>query len=377
MKIAYLSTFYPYRGGIAQFNGSLFRAFERRSDVEIQAYTFSRQYPGFLFPGSSQTVAPNDPADPIPALRILDTINPISYYRTAQEIQNFRPDILLMKFFMPFFCPALGTVAGRLRKRGVAPLTILGNVIPHEQRPGDLALMKYFFRQNDGFITLSKAMQADLLSLKPDARYLYHPHPIYSHFGAKADREQARRELGIPPGKKVMLFFGFIRKYKGLDIVLESMQYLPNDYYLIVAGEVYGNFDEYQAIIDRLGLADRVQLHVRYVSDNEVPALFCASDVCVLPYRSATQSGVIPIAFHFEIPVVVTDVGGLREVIEPFGTGTVASNTHPHTVARAVEECFQRNLHHGLSDNINRFKQQYSWDNLAATVLQLHKETRS
>lgn len=374
MKIAYLSTFYPYRGGIAQFNASLYRAFERRGDVDIQAYTYSRQYPNFLFPGSSQVVAPDDPADAIPAARILDTINPLSYYATARTILQYKPDILLTKFFMPYFCPALGTIARIVRRRGVRTISLLGNVIPHEQRFGDIALTKFFFRHNDGFITLSKAMQKDLLSLQPDARFLYHPHPIYSHFGTPVSPQQARQQLQIPQDKKVLLFFGFVRKYKGLDILLEAMQHLPEDYYVLVAGEVYGSFDEYQAIIDKHNFANRAQLHIRYINDREVPALFCASDLCVLPYRSATQSGVIPIAYHFEIPVVVTDVGGLREVIEPFGTGVVAADTSPHTVAQAIQECMQRNLHQGLRENINRFKQQYSWDNLAATVLEMNAQ---
>lgn len=374
MRIAYLSTFYPYRGGIAQFNGSLYRAFERRTDVEIQAYTYSRQYPGFLFPGTSQVVAPNDPADPVPALRILDTINPLNYYKAARKILSYKPDLLLMKFFMPYFGLSVGTVARLLHRHGIKTISLLGNVIPHEERPGDIALSKFFFRQNDAFITLSKAMQSDLLALRPGARFLYHPHPIYSHFGTPTNKLEARKRLNIPPDRKVMIFFGFIRKYKGLDIALEAMQHLPEDYYLIVAGEVYGGFDEYQQIIDKYNLAHRVQLHVRYVSDNEVPDLFCASDICVLPYRSATQSGVIPIAYHFEIPVVVTDVGGLREVVEPFNTGVVAPDTSPLAVATAVKECFYRNALHNLSGNIHLFKQKYSWDNLAETVLEMYRQ---
>lgn len=374
MRIAYLSTFYPYRGGIAQFNGSLYRAFERRTDTEIQAYTYSRQYPNFLFPGTSQVVAATDPADPVPALRILDTVNPFSYYKTAREILNYKPDLLLMKFFMPYFGPSVGTVARLVRRHGIKTISLLGNVVPHEEKPGDIALTKFFFRQNDAFITLSKAMQSDLLTLKPGARFLYHPHPIYSHFGTPTNKLEARQRLHIPPDRKVMIFFGFIRKYKGLDIVLEAMQHLPDNYYLIVAGEVYGGFDDYQQIIDKHNLAHRVQLHVRYVSDNEVPDLFCASDICVLPYRSATQSGVIPIAYHFEIPVVVTDVGGLREVVEPFNTGVVAPDTSPLSVAKAVEECFRRNSTDNLSGNIHLFKQKYSWDNLAETVLEMYRQ---
>lgn len=374
MRIAYLSTFYPYRGGIAQFNGSLYRAFERRTDTDIQAYTYSRQYPNFLFPGTSQVVAATDPADPVPALRILDTVNPFSYYKTAREILNYKPDLLLMKFFMPYFGPSVGTVARLVRRHGIKTISLLGNVVPHEEKPGDIALTKFFFRQNDAFITLSKAMQSDLLALKPGARFLYHPHPIYSHFGTPTNKLEARQRLNIPPDRKVMIFFGFIRKYKGLDIALEAMQHLPDDYYLIVAGEVYGGFDDYQQIIDKHNLAHRVQLHVRYVRDNEVPDLFCASDICVLPYRSATQSGVIPIAYHFEIPVVVTDVGGLREVVEPFNTGVVAPDTSPLSVAKAVEECFRRNSTDNLSGNIHLFKQKYSWDNLAETVLEMYRQ---
>src|ERR1051326_4881285 len=195
MRIAYLSTFYPFRGGIAQFNASLYRAFEKQH--EIKAFTFTRQYPDFLFPGETQMVTEKDRADKILSERILDTLNPFTYSSAARKVKNFSPDILLMKYWMSYMAPSLGTVAKKVKKNSKV-ITILDNVIPHEKRFFDEAFTKYFLRQNYGFVVMSDAVKKDLLKLKPDAKYIFHPHPLYNHFGNKVDSSEAKRKLNIP-----------------------------------------------------------------------------------------------------------------------------------------------------------------------------------
>lgn len=372
MRIAYLSTFYPYRGGIAQFNASLYREFEKLA--EIQAYTFTRQYPAFLFPGQSQFVSENDPADKIPATRILDTINPLSWGKSAKEIQKFNPDLLITKFWMPYFAPSLGRTARILQKKGTKSIAILDNVIPHEKRIFDTTLIKYFLKSQDGFIVMSQKVSDDLRKFIPNARYEFFPHPIYSHFKEHIPQNIAREKLQIPQDKKVLLFFGFIRDYKGLDILLRAMKLLPKDYHLIIAGEVYGNFNKYQEIIDELELHNSIKLLNRYITDDEVPAIFSASDVCVLPYRSATQSGIISVAYQYNLPVIATDVGGLRETLEQDNTGLIVERINPSELAAKIQYYFENNLKIELSKNIDLFKSKYTWENLAKTILDLYNK---
>ena len=372
MKIAYLSTFYPYRGGIAQFNAALFRTFAL--EHEVCAFTFTRQYPQILFPGKSQFVGEGDPADRIPAERVLDTVNPISYITAGSKIARFAPDMLVTKFWMPFFAPSLGKVARSLRRVGTKRIAILDNVIPHEKRPGDMALIKYFVRSYDGFVTMSTQVENDLLSIAPTAKYLRHPHPLYDHFGAKADKAAARSELGIPPEARVLLFYGFIRSYKGLDIALEALAKLPDQYYLVIAGEPYGDFEKYRQQIVSLGLEHRIRVDARYISDSETPIYFSASDACLLPYRTATQSGITAIAFHFDLPIIATDTGGLRESIEPFGAGTIAQSPTPEAIVTAISEFFSEGNPLRFADNIRRFKSDFTWGSLSRAMTKFAKE---
>ncbi len=374
MKIAYLSTFYPFRGGIAQFNAALYRVFEKKHD--ISAFTFTRQYPNFLFPGTSQMVGEGDTADKIQSIRALDTINPLTYGGTGRKILKFGPDMMLTKFWMPFFGPSLGRVAKLLLKKGVINISILDNVIPHEKRPGDMAFTKYFLNNNHGFVVMSEAVKQALLSLKPGARYLYHPHPLYDHFGKKTGRGEALKKFGIPGNCKLLLFFGFIRDYKGLDLLLEAMKELPEDYRLIIAGEVYGKFDKYDRMISDLGLESRVTSLVRYISDDEVPAIFSAADACVLPYKSATQSGIVGIAYHFGLPVIATDVGGLREMIEPYDTGMMIEKPEAPAIRDTITKYFTPGLREKFIDNIRAYKEKYNWQSLADGIIDLYRNLK-
>ncbi|OQY29169.1 MAG: hypothetical protein B6244_04850 [Candidatus Cloacimonetes bacterium 4572_55] len=369
MKLAYLSTFYPYRGGIAQSNASLYRALEAR--VQVNAYTFTRQYPDLLFPGQTQYVRDADKPDPIPAERVLDSINPFTYFSSVRKIADEAPDVLVMRFWMPFFAPSLGTTANRLRKKGVKILSILDNVIPHEKRPGDTQLIRFFLNQNDGFIAMCQQVKKDLHRFRPDAQCVVKPHPLYDHFPNKISKEEARTRLNLPVDQKILLFFGFIRSYKGLDILIQAMAGLPNEYTLVIAGEAYGSFDKYERLIETHGVRDKVQIHARYIDDDTVQNYFNAADVCVLPYKSATQSGIVQIAYHFHTPVIVTDVGGLSEMVTDGQTGLVISSQDPEDVARAVERFFTMRKTTRFVENIADRRQEYSWSGFATTLLDL------
>jgi len=371
LTIAYLSTFYPYRGGIAQFNASLYRALEK--EHQVKAFTFTRQYPEFLFPGKTQMVTEKDNADKIPAERLLDTVNPLTTGVTAKAIKKIQPDILLMKYWMPFFAPSLGAVAGKMKSK-TKSIAILDNVIPHEKHFYDIPLTKYFLNRCDGFVVMSESVKKDLLSLNPDAKYILHHHPYYDHFGNKEEISTAREKLNIGKDQKVLLFFGFIRGYKGLDILLEAFKNAPSDYTLVIAGEPYEDFAKYQPALDGLKAQGKnIVDFIRYIEDHEVPILFSASDVCVLSYKSATQSGIASIAMHFDLPMIVTNVGGLPEEVENGKTGMITPEVNASSVWKSIEQYFQQNLKTIFQQNIAATKQQRSWKNLADRLVEFSK----
>lgn len=373
MKIAYLSTFYPYRGGIAQFNAALYHSLQAM-EHEVIPYTFTRQYPELLFPGKSQYVQPGDIAEKISSLRVLDTANPISYIRTANKIKNSNPNILLTKFWMPYFAPSLGKVAKSLKQSNmeIVNISILDNVIPHEKRMGDMQFIKYFIKNNDGFIVMSEKVKQDLLSFNKSAMFHHHVHPLYDHFGDKYEKENARGELNIPKDKRVLLFFGFIRKYKGLDLLIRAMYDLSDDYHLIIAGETYEDYSHYQKMISDMKLDSRVTQMVRYINDNEVPKLFSAADVCILPYKSATQSGIVGIAYHFDLPIIATKVGGLEEMIGNYQTGIMTERADHDSLKNAIHKYFNENKIEEYRSNIAKYKKIASWESMASSIISLY-----
>jgi glycosyltransferase involved in cell wall biosynthesis len=387
MKIAFLSTFYPFRGGIAQFNANVYRALENKNDfsafnsnkdeeISVQAFNFKRLYPSIFFPGKTQFVSESDSADKIPSLQILDSINPISYYQTANAIKNFSPDLLLLDYWHPFFAPSLGFIAKILKKAKVPVISIMSNVIPHEHKPGDEFLTKYYLKYNDAFIVLAESVKNDLINLKSDAKFRIHPHPVYEHFGPKLNKSQARNLLNLPNDKKVILFFGLIRHYKGLDILIEAFSQLSDDYHLLIVGEIYGEEKEYAELINQHNLQAKVTFINKYVPDNEVSSYFSAADVCVLPYRSATQSGVIGVAYHFNLPVITTDVGGLKEVIEPFQTGMIIEKADATLIKDGISKFFNLNLAEFYANNIEKFKEKYNWISFVNEIAALYKEIK-
>lgn len=365
MRIAFLSTFYPYRGGIAQFNASLYRSLEKKH--QVKAFTFTRQYPEILFPGKTQMVENDETADKIPSVRVLDSINPITYWQTAKKINEFGPHVLIMKYWMSFLAPSLGTASGLVNKK-TKIITVLDNVIPHEKKFFDAAFTKYFLGRNDGFIAMSDAVMNDLYSLKPKAKCIRMDHPLYDHFGKPISREEACADLKIDPTKKNLLFFGFIRDYKGLDLLIEAFSKLDNSYNLIIAGESYGSFERYQTMINNSPFNENIHVFTDYIPDSKVPSFFGAADVCILPYKSATQSGITSISYHFEVPIIATDVGGLKESITHGSTGLIVPEPKSDLITKAIRNYFETGLKSKMGHDIIQLKEKLSWDRFAEGI---------
>lgn len=366
MKIAYLSVFHPFRGGIAQFNTELFKALEER--VEVKAFNFSTQYPNLLFPGKTQFVADSDVNPGIQSDRLLSSVNPLSFRKTIKEIKAYQPDVLITTFWMPFFGPSLGYVTRQLKK-STKTISILHNVIPHEGRKGDKALTQFYLNQQAGFGVLSETVRKDLLSLQPEAKFFQRAHPLYGQFGDAMDQQEARLKYDIKPDQKVILFFGFVRKYKGLDLLIRAMKSLSDDCVLLVTGESYGDFSMYEKLIESEELSkDQLRLHIRYIPDDEVAQIFSASDLCVLPYRSATQSGIASIAKYYQLPMVVTPVGELPNELVDGETGIVCTSSEPKDIALGIETALQKVS--AFQSKLKVEKEEHTWGNFANELLQ-------
>ena len=371
MKIAILSCFYPYRGGISQFNSCLFN--ELGKSHTVKAFNFKRQYPDILFPGKTQYVTKDDDAVPVESVALLDTANPFSYVTTARAIREWEPDILIMRYWMSWFAPSLGYIA-RHMKPGCKVVSILDNVVPHEPHFFDKPFTKWFLKPQDGYVVLCNAVRDDLLELVPDAKYICTPHPLYSHFGKKLDRVKALESIGVEDPEKEtrnILFFGLIREYKGLDLLIEAFGLLDKNYRLIIAGEPYGSFEKYRKLIDACPNKENIILNTNYIADNQVNRYFSGADVCVLPYRSATQSGISSISYHFEVPMITTNVGGLKETIGDRGTGVIIDNGEPSTIAAAIKEYFlpeNEGMREEMIRNIKLEKERLSWSTFATKL---------
>ncbi|MDA3912403.1 MAG: glycosyltransferase [Bacteroidales bacterium] len=371
MRICYLSTFYPFRGGIAQFNAALYRAFE--SQHEMHAITFTRQYPNILFPGETQYVTEGDKVDEIDSRIWLDSVNPFSWLKTRKRVKKIAPDLILMKFWMPFFGPSLGAVCAKQKKQ-TKRIAILDNVIPHEKRIIDMPFTRYFLKRTDGYIVMSEKVRDDLLSLKPTAKYRLVKHPLYDHFGKTLNQTEARKSLNLDPDKKTLLFFGFIRDYKGLDLLIEAFNHLDDTYQLVIAGEVYGSFEKYDKLIEQNTDSEHIHKHIKYIGDSEVPLYFSAADACILPYKSATQSGITSIAFHFELPIIATDVGGLKELVQHGKTGEIIPKADVSSIAKGIFNFFENNKAASYRQNIHNEKSEMTWDYLANQITELYQE---
>ncbi|MFH2144118.1 MAG: glycosyltransferase, partial [Bacteroidota bacterium] len=268
--------------------------------------------------------------------------------------------------------PSLGYVAKRLGKNAKI-ISILDNVIPHEKRMLDETFTRYFLKRNHGFVVMSDVVQNDLLKFMPDAKYVFREHPLFSHFGEKLPKTEARKKLGIKENSKLLLFFGLIREYKGLDILIDAFGKLDESYELLIAGEAYTGFEKYQRLIDESPMKKNIHLFNRYILDQEVPLFFSAADVSVLPYRSATQSGITSISFHFELPVIATDVGGLKEIVQHGKYGLVVQNGDPKEISESIKNYFDNNLKSKFANEIIQKKIENSWSNFADKIIEFHQ----
>lgn len=372
MKIALIGPAWPYRGGIAHHTNMLALTLRKRGHT-VDLITFKRQYPKFLYPGAFQEETGGEfagvPASELRSERLIDSMNPDNWRRVGRELRRREYDLYVFRFWIPLFGPVFGTI-GRIvggGKPGGRVLTILDNLYPHETRPGDELFRSYQFRYCNLAITQSSTVSRQFRERFPDIPETMLPHPVYENFGEPMEREVARRRLGLDD-RPTLLFFGFVRRYKGLDLLLEAMPAILErvpDARLLIVGEFFGDPGPYLDIIRRLDLRDAVEVHDKYVPTEEVAPWFCAADALVLPYRSATNSGIVQIGYNFALPSVVTDVGSLSEVVIDGETGFVIPDAAPASIAAAVERALRPGEHDRLAANIREERKKYSWDAFA------------
>jgi len=369
-KIILLGTTWPFRsGGIATFNERLTRALIDNGD-EVINYTFTLQYPSFLFPGKTQLS--DQPAPEGLDIRIkVNSINPFNWLKIGHEIKRLQPDLLLVRYWTPFMSPCLGTIAKIVQKNNYTKvIAITDNVIPHEKHIIDNSLTSYFTNNCNGFITMSRAVLQELKQFRPSAPMVYTPHPLYDIFGNIVSRDQALKRLNLHPDFRYLLFFGFIRDYKGLDWLLEAfgeekLRQFPVK--LIIAGEFYTSSEKYLQIIREKNLTDHIILRTDFIADKEVANYFGAADMVVQPYKSATQSGVTQIAFHYNKPMLVTDVGGLSEII-PHGKVGYVVKPGPEAITEAIFDFYSNDRKEIFTDNVIREKEKFSWGSMVETI---------
>jgi glycosyltransferase involved in cell wall biosynthesis len=377
MKVVIIGPAYPLRGGLATFDQRLCRAFTEEGHSS-SIYSFSLQYPGFLFPGTTQ-YSSDPPPENIEIHTLINSISPLNWISTGNRLRKEAPDLLIVRYWLPFMGPALGTILRRVRKnRKTHIIALTDNVLPHEKRPGDMAFTKYFLKSCDAFITMSDEVMKDLRRFektKPAEKVI---HPLYDNFGEIIPKAAARAILNerfsfnISSTEKIILFFGFIRKYKGLDILLRAMaepDIREAGIRLLVAGEYYDDEKMYLDLIGKLKIADRLILKTDFIPDSEVQYYLCAADAVIQPYRHATQSGVTPLAYHFEKPMVVSNVGSLPDHVIHEQTGLVAAS-EPSSIARAVLRFYELGEDYFIP-HLRREKKKYSWKNLVNTILGL------
>ena len=378
-KIVILGPAHPFRGGgITTFNQRLAKEFIG-SGYDCSIYSFSLQYPSFLFPGKTQYT--NEPApEGITIHSVINSINPFNWIKIGNRLKKEKPDIIVVRYWLPFMGPAFGTILRRVKKnKHTRIICIADNVIPHEKRPGDKPFTRYFLKSCDAFITMSEKVMNDLRQFIPTSSHgekdkpaLLVRHPLYDNFGPIISKTEARKHLGLPENEKIILFFGFIRKYKGLDLLLEAMaddRIKNSGIKLLLAGEFYEEEKQYREQIENLKINERLIIRTDFIPDNEVRFYLCAADAVIQPYRSATQSGVTPLAYHFEKPMVVTNVGGLPDLVPNEKTGLVAE-PNPTDIANKILQFYQLGENHFIP-HLRTEKQKYSWSSIVKAVTTL------
>lgn len=375
-KIVIIGPAHPLRGGLASYDERLAKAFQD-SGWDTHIYTFSLQYPGFLFPGTTQYST--DP--PPPGLNIhvrINSVNPLNWFLVGTELKKLAPDIIVVRYWLPFMGPCLGTILRLVKSNRFSKVVcIADNIIPHEKRPGDKVFTRYFLNTVDSFITMSEKVLTDLQMFTTRKKARFVPHPLYDNFGDKVSVAEARKKLGLKADDRIVLFFGFIRKYKGLDILLDAMKILREKtsagslpvVKLLVAGEFYEDEKPYLRQIEENNISDLVILKTDFVPDSEVKYYLCAADAVVQPYRNATQSGVTPLAYHFEVPMIITRVGGLTAMVPDGKVGLVAS-PDAASVTEKILEFFAFGKSYFIPGLLEE-KKKYTWDNMVNAIVEL------
>ena len=376
-KIVIIGSAYPLRGGLSAYNERLARAYLQRGD-EVIIYTFSLQYPSILFPGKTQYSTDPAPADLDIRVKI-NSVNPLNWIWIGQEIRDLKPDLVLIKFWIPFMAPCLGTIARIIRKNKHSKIiSIIDNIIPHEKRTGDRWLGNYWVKSVDGFVVMSKSVLNDLDSFDKSKPKLFCPHPLYDHFGEIQPKAIAKKELSLDVDGKYILFFGFIRDYKGLDLLLNAMadeRIRSMNIKLLVAGEFYTNSKPYFEIINQKNLTESVVMTGDFIPDSDVAKYFNACDIVVQPYKDATQSGVTQIAYHFNKPMITTNVGGLAEIVPDGKVGYVVEPKIKE-IADAIVKFYKEEKEIEFSANVKIEKEKYSWERMTETIDKLLLETK-
>lgn len=368
-NIVILSPAHPLRGGIASSTERL--ATELLSlGCEVRIFSFKLQYPSLLFPGKTQYAEGPGP-EGLDIREEINSINPFNWLRVGRLLARERPDLLIVRYWLPFMGPSLGTISRLAAANGHTKVIALAdNIIPHERRPGDFLLTRYFVGGVDGFIVMSESVREDIRKFTSEKPVGYVPHPIYDNYGPKVDRQSALNHLQLPPERRYLLFFGFVRHYKGLDLLLEALgdeRLRKHNLWLIVAGEFYDDPAPYREIIRRHGMEERVFIYDKYIPNEEVKYYFGAADLVVQPYRSATQSGISQMAYHFEKPMLVTRVGGLPEFVEHDKAGYVVDVEVP-AIADAINDFFENDREKEMTGYVKEHKKKFSWSRMVEGI---------
>ncbi len=370
-RVVIIGPAHPLRGGLATFNQRLAKEFNDQGH-DCSLCSFSLQYPDFIFPGTTQYSNEPAPENLLIHTRI-NSINPFNWIKTGNWLKKQKPDLVIVRFWLPLMGPALGTILRRIRKnKHTKIICIADNVIPHEKRPGDKPFTKYFLKSCDAFITMSEKVMSDLRLFEKNKPAQLVSHPLYDNFGAILPKPEARKQLGLPENEKIILFFGFIRKYKGLDLLLEAMadqRIKASGIKLLVAGEFYEDEKPYREQIEKLGIANQLYLRTDFIPDSEVKYYLCAADAVIQPYRHATQSGVTPLAYHFEKPMVVTNVGGLPSLVPDHKVGLV-TEPEPALIAGGILRFYQLGEDYFIP-HLREEKKKYSWARMVSSLSQL------
>ena len=374
MKITLLGPAHPYRGGLASIMETMAREYQSRGH-EVRIYTFTVQYPSLLFPGKTQYVTTPAPED-LHIERVMNTVNPLNWVSLGLRLKREKPDMVLMKYWTPFMAPCFGTIARIARTNGVTKVVCqIDNVEPHEHHIIDKPCNHYYLGAVDGFVYMSEQVHGELKAYT-SAPAIFSPHPMFENFGKAVERDEACRKIGIDPKVNYTLFFGLIRDYKGLDMLLEAWaKWKPEGRKLLIAGEFYASREKYIALIERLGLQDRVVLHDHFVADEDVRYYFSAADCLVLPYRTATQSGVTQIAYNFSLPMIVTRVGGLPEIVPDGRVGLVCEPT-VEAIADALQKIYVEGELQRLRENFTEERKRFSWSAMCDKLEEVYNMTK-